>query len=216
MLPNPVTRGRKRHINICHIRKRQFVHKYFYSQFLCPLIPPPPNQQSDRFPLEFLLKGPQTELRTLSQNCEQTFQELRTNRIMNKRAFLTHKQFLGHPGHRSSRPGTRFLPAGYPDENVYVPWVPHIAHKLWTPGHRSGEPPPHPVGRPPPPGQSPEKLVYVYVPSPFLSYRPKNTTSRDPYPPSSRDPLLAGNPRPPLCTSLGRGKGSLLESPVIH
>ena len=65
---------------------------------------------------------------------------------------LAHKQFLGHPGHRSSRPGTRFLPAGYPDENVYVPWVPHTAHKLLTPGHRSGEPPPppHPVGRPPP------------------------------------------------------------------
>ena len=37
-----------------------------------PLNPPPPNQQSDGFPLEFLLKGPQTELRTLSQNCEQT------------------------------------------------------------------------------------------------------------------------------------------------
>ena len=81
---------------------------------------------------------------------------------------LAHKQFLGHPGHRSSRPGTRFLPAGCPDENVYVPWVPHTAHKLLTPGHRSGDPP-HPVGRPPPPpGQSPEKYVYVYVPFPFL------------------------------------------------
>ena len=55
---------------------------------LCALTPPPPNQQSDGFPLEFLLKGPQTELRTLSQNCEQTLQKLRTNRIMNKRAFL--------------------------------------------------------------------------------------------------------------------------------
>ena len=72
------------------------------------------------------------------------------------RKHLAHKQFLGHPGHRFSRPGTRFLPAGYPDENVYVPWVPHTAHKLLTPGHRSGEPPP------PPPGQSPEKFVYVY------------------------------------------------------
>ena len=49
---------------------------------------------------------------------------------------LAHKQFLGHPGHRSSRPGTRFLPAGCPDENVYVPWVPHTAHKLLPPGHR--------------------------------------------------------------------------------
>ena len=53
-----------------------------------PLKPPPPNHQNDGFPLEFLLKGPQTELRTLSQNCEQTLQKLRTNRIMNKRAFL--------------------------------------------------------------------------------------------------------------------------------
>ena len=55
--------------------------------------PPPPNQQSDGFPLEFLLKGPQTELRTLSQNCEQTLQKLRTNRIMNKRAFLISLQY---------------------------------------------------------------------------------------------------------------------------
>ena len=53
-----------------------------------PLDPPPPNQQSDGFPLDFLSKGPQTELRTLSQNCEQTLQKLQTNRIMNKRAFL--------------------------------------------------------------------------------------------------------------------------------
>ena len=58
--------------------------------------PPPPNQQSEGFPLEFLLKGPQTELRTLSQNCEQTVQKLRTNRIVNKRAFLKNCcEFLG-------------------------------------------------------------------------------------------------------------------------
>ena len=50
--------------------------------------PSPPNQQNDGFHLEFLFKGPQTELRTLSQNYEQTLQKLRTNRIMNKRAFL--------------------------------------------------------------------------------------------------------------------------------
>ena len=31
---------------------------------------PPPNQQSDGFSLEVVLKAPQTELRTLSQNCE--------------------------------------------------------------------------------------------------------------------------------------------------
>ena len=63
-----------------------------------PLDPPPsPNQQSDGFPLEFLVKGPQTELRTLHQNCEQTLQKLRTNRIMNKGAFLKnqHKQYFG-------------------------------------------------------------------------------------------------------------------------
>ena len=53
-----------------------------------PLNLPFPNQQTDGFTLEFLLEGPQTELRTLSQNYEQTLQKLRTNRIMNKRAFL--------------------------------------------------------------------------------------------------------------------------------
>ena len=58
-------------------------------------------------------------------------------------------QFLGHPGHRSSRPGHPILPAGYPDEKVYVPWVPHTAHKLLTPGHRSGGP--WPPGRETPP-----------------------------------------------------------------
>ena len=69
------------------IRKRQFVHKMFVHNFV-PLKPPPPNQQIDGFPLEFLLTGPQTELQTLGQNCEQTLQKLRANRIMNKRAFL--------------------------------------------------------------------------------------------------------------------------------
>ena len=39
---------------------------------LVPLYPPPPNQQNDGFPLEFLLKELQTELRTHSKNCEQT------------------------------------------------------------------------------------------------------------------------------------------------
>ena len=37
--------------------------------------------------LDFPLKGPQTELQTLSQNCEQTLQKLRANRNMNKGAF---------------------------------------------------------------------------------------------------------------------------------
>ena len=81
---------------------------------------------------------------------------------------LAHKQFLGHPGHRSSRPGTRFLPAGYPDENVYIPWVPHTAHKLW-PLATGRETPGHPVGRPPPSTRAVTgKFVYVYVPFPFL------------------------------------------------
>ena len=61
--------------------------KFLFTIFV-PLNPPPPNQQNDGFPLELLLKEPQTELRTLSQNCEQTLQKLRTNRITNKRAFL--------------------------------------------------------------------------------------------------------------------------------
>ena len=60
----------------------------FCSRFLCPLTPPPPrNQQSDGFPLEFLPQGPQ------KQNCEHPANKpsekiVRTNRIMNKRAFL--------------------------------------------------------------------------------------------------------------------------------
>ena len=40
--------------------------------------PPPPKQQSDGSPIEFMLKGPQTELRTLSQNCEQTLRKWQT------------------------------------------------------------------------------------------------------------------------------------------
>ena len=46
-----------------------------FTKFLFTIFVPltlPPNQQSDGFTLEFLLEGPQTELRTLSQNYEQT------------------------------------------------------------------------------------------------------------------------------------------------
>ena len=46
-------------------RKRQFVHNIFVHDFCAPE-PPPPNQQSDGFPLQF------PELRTLSQNYKQT------------------------------------------------------------------------------------------------------------------------------------------------
>ena len=52
------------------IRKRQFVHKHF--TILVPLKPTLPNSKVMGFPIEFVLQGPQTELRTLSQNCEQT------------------------------------------------------------------------------------------------------------------------------------------------
>ena len=37
---------------------------------------PPPNQQSDRFPLDFVFKGPQTELRTLSQIANMQLSEI--------------------------------------------------------------------------------------------------------------------------------------------
>ena len=60
-----------------------FFHNFVH---LNPL--PSQKQQGDGFALEFLLKGPQTELRTPRQNCEQNLRKLRTNRIMNKRAFL--------------------------------------------------------------------------------------------------------------------------------
>ena len=74
---------------LSNYRKRQFVHKVFVHNFGTPSTPPPPNQQRDGFSLEFLLiKAPQTESRTLSQNCEQIPLKLRTNRITNKRAFL--------------------------------------------------------------------------------------------------------------------------------
>ena len=61
---------------------------YILFTIFVPINLPAPNQQNEGFPLEFLLEGPQTELRTLSQNCEQTLKKLRTNRIMNKRALL--------------------------------------------------------------------------------------------------------------------------------
>ena len=53
--------------------------KVLFTIFM-PLNPPPPPKQHDGFPLEFLVKEPQTEFRTLSQKCE--------HKIMNKQAFL--------------------------------------------------------------------------------------------------------------------------------
>ena len=50
--------------------------KFSYTIFV-PINPPPlPTSKMTDFPLDFLLDGPQTELRTLSQNCEQTLQKL--------------------------------------------------------------------------------------------------------------------------------------------
>ena len=69
-------------------RKRQFVHKISVHNFCAPW-PPPSNQQNDGFPLEFLLKGPQTELRALSQNYEQTLQKLRTTELRTNGRFWT-------------------------------------------------------------------------------------------------------------------------------
>ena len=40
-------------------------------------------------------------------------------------------------------PRSLILPAGHPDEIVYVPWVPKIAHQYLTPGHPLGRPHPH-------------------------------------------------------------------------
>ena len=64
---------------------------------LAPLDTPPPNQQSDGFPLEFRFKRPKTELRTLSQNCVQTLPTLRAKTMMNKRAFLNAINSFGNP-----------------------------------------------------------------------------------------------------------------------
>ena len=69
-------------------RKRQFVHRIFCSQFLCPLTPPPSQPAKWWISSWIPIKRTSTELRTLSQKCERTLQKLRTNRIMNKRALL--------------------------------------------------------------------------------------------------------------------------------
>ena len=62
-----------------------------FTIFWGPLNPTPASQPAKwcmPFPLECVLQGPQTELRTHGQNCEQTLPKSRTNRIMNERAFL--------------------------------------------------------------------------------------------------------------------------------
>ena len=81
----------------CHFFRNASLFTMFLFTIFAPLNLPPPNQQNDGFPLEFLLKGPETELRTLIQNCEQTLQKLRTNRIMNKRAFQIFDDFRRGP-----------------------------------------------------------------------------------------------------------------------
>ena len=74
-------------LSLCALcRKRQFVHIIFVHIIFVPLDPPPPpNQQNEGFPLEFLLEGPQTELRTLSQNCEETLQKSGVNKSARER-----------------------------------------------------------------------------------------------------------------------------------
>ena len=57
---------------------------------------------------------------------------------------LAHKQFLGHPGHRSSRPGTRtkmFMLLGFCTKHINF-WP--LATGRETPGHPVGRPAPHP------------------------------------------------------------------------
>ena len=81
----------------CRLAFSEICSQNVCSQLLCPLTPPLPNQQSDGFPLEFLLKD-------LKQNCEHAAKlankpskKLRTNRIMNKRAFLIPTSSHGPP-----------------------------------------------------------------------------------------------------------------------
>ena len=73
---------------------------------------------------------------------------------------LAHKQF-------PRSPWSPILPAGHPDKNDHVPWLAHTAHKHLTNGHPAGRNPP-----PPSPKQSPDKIVYVYVP--FLFWQSHN------------------------------------------
>ena len=61
----------------------------FLFTILVPVNPPPSNSEVMDLVLKLYKKAPQTELRTLSQNCEQTLPKLRTNRIANKWAFLS-------------------------------------------------------------------------------------------------------------------------------
>ena len=57
--------------------------------FFVPLKPPTSNQQSDGFPLEFLLKGPQTDIQRTSNRIANTQPKLRTNspKIANKQSY---------------------------------------------------------------------------------------------------------------------------------
>ena len=82
--------GRESWCGVCSALfwKRQFVHKMFVHNFGAPKPPPIPKERTDGFPLKFVLKGPQTESRTLSQSYEQTLPKLRTTRIATKRATL--------------------------------------------------------------------------------------------------------------------------------
>ena len=70
-------------------------------------------------------------------------------------ANLAHKQFLGHPGHRSSRPGTgtkTFMFLGFRTQHI----------NFW-PLATGRETPPHPVGRPPPRPGSHRKDLFMFM-----------------------------------------------------
>ena len=55
---------------------------------LVPVIPPPFNQRNEGFPLEFLLEGASNRIANTQPKLRTNLQKSRTNRVMNKRAFL--------------------------------------------------------------------------------------------------------------------------------
>ena len=66
-------------------RKRQFVHRIFVHNFCAHY---PPSQPAKWGISSWISIGKASHRIAKTQNCEQTLQKLRTNRIVNKRAFL--------------------------------------------------------------------------------------------------------------------------------
>ena len=78
---------------------------------------------------------------------------------------ITGDASLLHSTHANTfTPFTPILPAGYPilPASVYVPWVRHTAHRVLTPGHRSGDPWPPGRETPPHPG-SHRKHLFMFM-----------------------------------------------------